>query len=400
MRIMEKYNDRDISLEDGLDRPIENVLQVPVIEAVQSYIDISSGGHPETTRSAGFFIAQQDLGKIKAFAHYASGLPTNLNQIKEYLGYDRSGVPGLEPVNVQALHKEAQGLADFWNDIEVRMKQVAANLIVFSTDLNTFGAALIGAIKGFAGYDKYKSQIGDIEAAQLPDIKLNGEDIERVHSLLDLSGELVNIIQEHKRSSTDLKKRIEYFLECITELKDNVSIACQAAANHNLNAEFADKIEQLQRLNTQIDELCRTYGTFSKYTWVGAWWGPVGLAISASIYGPKAAKVREERDDAIARKNQLGGEVKNIDNVIGSLASFQLNLQSLEMLSMEAISGARNIEDIWLLINSYITASMALMEKNSNATTILVFETRLASLIEHWIKISNEAGNVIGRTAD
>jgi hypothetical protein len=396
MQTVEKYNEQAISLEDGLDRPIENVLQGPVIETIQSYIEISSGANPETSRSPGFFIAQQDMGKIKAFTRYASGLPTNLNQVKEYLGYEQSGVPGLEPVNVQALHREAQDLADFWNDIELRMKQVAANFIVFSTDLNTFAGALIGSIKGFSGYDKYKSQVGDVEAAQLPDVKLNGEDFKRVSSLLDLSGELVNIIQEHKRSATDLKKRIEYFLLCITELKDRISSACRAAATHNLNVEFADKLEQLQRLNTQIDELCRTYETYSKYTWVGAWWGPVGIAISASIYGPKAANIRQERDEAIARKNELDSEVKKIDNVIGSLASFQLKLQHLEILSMEAISGARNIEDIWLLINSYITASMALMQKNSNATTLLVFETRLTSLLDHWKKISEEAGKVIG----
>ncbi|HEX8540749.1 MAG TPA: alpha-xenorhabdolysin family binary toxin subunit A [Pseudomonas sp.] len=400
MRTVEKYNEQTISLEDGFERPIENVLKVPVIEAIQSYVDISSGANSETTRSPGFFIAQKDIGKIKAFTRYASGLPINLTQIKQYLGYDQSGVPGLEPVDVQTLHKEAQGLADFWADIETRMKQAAANLIVFSTDLNTFGAALIGSIKGFSGYDKYKSQVGDIKAEQLRDIKLNGEDFKRVPSLLDLSGTLVDIIQEHKRNATDLKKRIEYFLAGIIELKDKISIACQAAANHNLDVEFADKIEQLQRLNTQIDELCRTYETFSKYTWVGAWWGPLGLAISASIYGPKAANIREQRDDAIARKSQLDGEVKKIDHVIGSLASFQLNLQHLEMLSMEAISGARNIEDIWLLINSYITASMTLMQKNSNATTLLVFEIRLTSLIEHWIKISDEANKIIGHGAD
>lgn len=397
---LKDYNEQDISLEDGLDRPIENVLKVPVTDAIQSYVDISSGTQAESTRSSGFFIAQQDLGKVKAFTHYAAALPTDLNQVKQYLGYDSSGIPGLEPVDVQALHKEAQDLADFWSDIENRTKNVAADLIVFSVDLQTTGEAVITFIKSLGGYQDYSIQLGDVEAEQLPDIKLIDNDRQRIPGLLALSEELLDVVQGYKRKATDVKQRIEYFLAGITELKDKVSIALQALANHNLGVELAEKIEQLQRLNTRIDELGRTYKTFSKYTWVGAWWGPVGLVISASIYGPKAANVREERDTAIDQKKQLDDEVKRLDHVIGSLIDFQTRLQLLEVLSMEAISGAKNIEDIWLLINSYITASMTQMEKNTNATTLLIFEKRLIALMGHWVKISDEAGKIIGRTAD
>jgi hypothetical protein len=397
---LENYNEQDISLEDGLDRPIENVLNVPITDAIQSYVDLSSGTQAGSTRSSGFFITHQDLGKVKAFTDYAAALPIDLNQVKQYLGYDSSGLPGLEPVDVQALHKEAQNLADFWSDIETRMKNVAANLIVFSVDLETTGQAVIKFIKDLSGYQDYSIQLGNVEAEQLPDIKLNDNDRRRIPSLLALSTELLEIVQGYKRNATDVKQRVEYFLAGINELKDKVSIALQALANHNLSVELAEKIEQLQRLNTRIDELGRTYKAYSKYTWVGAWWGPVALAISASIYGPKAANVREERDTAIDQKKQLDDEVKRLDHVIGSLIDFQTKLQLLEVLSMEAISGAKNIEDIWLLINSYITASMTQMEKNTDATTILIFERRLIALMGHWVKIRDEAGKIIGHKAD
>ena len=400
MLSLKKYNDQDISLEDGLDRPIENVLEIPVTEAIQSFVDISSGTKAESTRSSGFFIAQQDLGKVRAFTHYAETLPVDLSQVKQYLGYDESGVPGLEAVDVQALHKEAQGLADFWSDIEIRMKQVAADLIVFSVDLQTTGTAIIGFIKDLGGYDNYSIQLGDVAAEQLPEVKLDDKDRQRLPGLLALSTELLEIVQDYKRNATDVKQRIEYFLAGLTELKDKVSITLKALNNHNLGVELTEKIEQLQRLNTRIDELGRTYATFSKYAWVGAWWGPLGLAISASIYGPQAANTRHARNAAMAQKKQLDGEINKLDNVMGSFIGFQTNLQLLEVLSMEAISGATNIEDIWLLINSYIAASMTQMQKNANATTLFIFGKRLTAMIEHWIKISDEAGKIIGRTAD
>ncbi|WP_426143463.1 alpha-xenorhabdolysin family binary toxin subunit A [Pseudomonas sp. DWP3-1-2] len=397
---LKDYNEQAISLEDGLEQPIENVLKIDVAEAIQTYVEVSSGLQAKTTRSSGFFIAQQDIGKVKEFTHYAAALPIDLNQVKQYLGYDSSGIPGLEPVDVQALHKEAQGLADFWSDIETRMKNVAADLIVFSVNLETTGKEVINIIKKLGGYQDYSTQLGDVEAAQLPDIKLIDNDHKSIPGLLALSEELLDIVKDYKRKATDVKQRTEYFLVGITELKDKVSSALQALANHNLGGELAEKIEQLQRLNKEIDELSGSYKAYSRYKWVGAWWGPAGLAISMSIYGPEAAKTRKDRDTAIDKKKQLDHEVKRLDHVIGSLIDFQTKLQLLEVLSMEAISGAKNIEDIWLLINSYIIASMTQMKKNTNATTLFIFEKRLIALMGHWTKISEEAGKIIGRTAD
>jgi hypothetical protein len=395
MLTVERYNELHIPLDEGLDRPIENVLQIPIAEAIGSYIEAASGTRKDTTRPPGFFIARSDLKKIKSFTDYADALPTDLNQIKRYLGYSGNALPGLALGDIQSLHKDAKKLADFWGDIEVLMKQVASELIVFSVDLKTNGDLIINLIKNLEGYKEYTLTVGNLQAVQLPDIKLRDEDQASLQGLLALSTELLDIVQGYQRNATEVKKRIEYFLIALMELKDSIAHASHAAANHALAHDVSEYVMQLQRLNAQIDELRRTYETYSRYTWVGAWWGPVGLIVSASIYGSEAAAVRQEQDEVFKQKKQLEDNIKQTETVMGAMTELQTKLQQFELLSLEAIGGAKNIEDIWRLINSYITASMAQMQKNNNATPLLTFESRLTSMIKHWEAISEQARKVI-----
>ncbi|KFE44572.1 alpha-xenorhabdolysin family binary toxin subunit A [Pseudomonas syringae] len=400
MQTLKKYDDKARSLDEGLDHPIDNALEIPLDKAIGSYIEASSGQKEGIARSRGFFIAQQDLGKIKAFTEYASRLPVDLTQVQNYLGYEHSYIPALEPNAIQALHKRAKGSADFWEDIEIRMKKVASELIVFSSELNITGQSIINFIRNLSGYDDYKTLITSKKNEQLPDLKLNAKDAPKVGGLLALSSELLETVQGYKRNATDVKHRVEYFQLDLSEVKDTVSQALQAAVRHDLDKTFTEKVEELQRLNTRIEELGRTYETYARYGWVGAWWGPVGLTVTKSIYGPKASAVRDEQNSAIHQKTLLEGEVNRINKVIGALAGLQTTLQHFEMLTMDALSGAKNIEDIWLLINSYIEASMNQMNKNSTATTLLIFENRLANMIAQWIKISEEARKIITSPTD
>lgn len=373
---------------------IANIADKPVYDAIHNYLQAASGNHKETARQPGLYLVQEDLQKVKRFCRHVSQLPVNHHEVISYLGYSESFIPGLKPSRIAELHRQLKETADIWFSIETRMIGVGSTLVSFSGDLSSFGAGIIDLIRTMDSYRSHQGLVGDVTAAQLnslPDIPLQDSDLRALPSLSELCGELVMIVEGHKKEAQKVKLQIEFFRSELRSARDNIARKIALSVEHDGNDKLSELSEEITRYNNQIEEVGRTYRTYTRNIWVGAWWGPVGAIIAGGIYGYKAYNTKKDHNKLIQEKKDLEEKLTTISKATRSLLALETDLQNMLLLTEEALSGAGNLENIWTVIAAYITASIQRIKTTSSATTLFLFEARLSHMITQWSNVEREA---------
>lgn len=373
---------------------VANIADKPVYAAIHNYLQAAAGNHSDTSRQPGLYLVREDLQKVKRFCRHVSQLPVKYNEVISYLGYSESFVAGLGPSRIAELHKQLRAIAETWAATETRMIEVGSSLVSFYGDLSSFGSGIIDLVRSMESYKSHAGLAVDVTTDQLsslPAIPLQDRDLRVLPSLVDLSSELVSIVEEHKKDANKVKLQIEYFRAELRAARNNITQKLSLAVTHDGNDQSRTLSEEITRYNTQIEELDKTYRTYTNYIWVGAWWGPIAVGITASIFGVKAMRVKSEHDQLIQKKKALENKMASINKVTHALLGLETDLQNLQLLTEEALNGAGNLENIWSVIGAYITASVQRIKSTNNATTLFLFEARLSHMITQWVNVENEA---------
>jgi hypothetical protein len=279
------------------------------------------------------------------------------------------------------------------------MKTVGTSLVVFSEDLESSGGAITAFVKGLESYQSTLGKVGDLtpeEIDKLPEVSLDEGDKKKIPTLLALVDDLRTTLDHHSKTATDLNSKISDFKDMLKDrIAPAVGLKIELCASNVSDKNIARLTAEIDIINTLIAEKLATYESYSNYKWLGVWWGPVGLAISASIYGPKAAATAAEKNALIAQKQALEQQVSDHDTLLSSLISFETSLQDLKDRIDGASGSASNLESMWGLIQGYIDSSYRKLEGITDATYLVIFVTRLESIISSWISIRKQAQDLL-----
>ncbi|WP_434678156.1 alpha-xenorhabdolysin family binary toxin subunit A [Pseudomonas sp. R1-18] len=373
---------------------MKDIADKPVYDGVHDYLQAAAGNNPESKRQPGLYLINEDLQKVKRFCRHVNQLPVNYQQVVSYIGYSEASPEGLGPGGIVTLHRSLQNLAGVWTSVEAHMIKVAAALVAFSGELGSFGSSIIDLIRGMPSYKSYEGRTLDLtsdDLASLPHTPLLDSDLRTLPSLVEVAQELVGIVDRHKQDAQNVTIHIEYFRAGLRTARDDIARKLELAVKYDGSDQITELNEELARHNAQLEELGNTYGTYTNYKWFGAWWGPVGVAITMSIYGPMASQVKTEYEIKIEQKKNLEKEVANISKLMRSLLTLETELQNMQLLTEEALSGSGNMENIWTLIGAYINSSVERIRTTHNATTLFLFETRLSHMLAQWGNVEKEA---------
>lgn len=362
-------------------------------EVTTGFINVVSSASPEVTRAPGVLATAKDMQALRSFAAYANELPQRLDQVKYLLGYDESGVPGLEPKDILDLYNDTQETAELWPYLEINMKNVSAGLGVFADNLKSIGNDVIAQIQRFDSYstdgvvDDYK----DVPLDSIPHSPLLASDAKKVSTLESFINELKGLVDEQKNQAANVKDRITDYKYELTELAAKVGLKRRLCLKATKGMDSSDLNEKIESLNTRIAEQQRTYGTYCRYIWVGAWWGLPGIAVSLGIYGIKAYDVSAGIERLIAEKKQLSKKLLS-NQIANSLMTFETSLQDLSSRIDGAASGAANLQELWTTITDYIMSAARRFKDTGNATLLTVLVSRLTNLISNWqtVKLKSE----------
>ncbi len=372
---------------------ITDIADKPVYAAVHDYLQVAAGNHSQSARQPGLYLVNEDLQKVKRFCRHVNQLPVKYHEVVSYIGYSEAP-QGLGPNGIATLHISLQDVAGVWASVEAHMIKVAAALVAFSGELGSFGNSIIDLIRGMASYKSHEGRTVDItgdDLASLPHTPLLDSDLRALPSLVDLTQELVLTVDGHKRDAQKVKTHIEYFRAGLRTARDDIARKLTQAVVYDGSEQIITLNEELARHNVQLEELGNTYSTYTNYAWVGAWWGPVGAAITLSIYGPKASQVKKDYEKKIEQKKALEKRVASINKLMHGLLRLETDLQNMQLLTEEALSGAGNMENIWTVIGAYINSSVERIRTTQNATTLFLFEVRLSHMLAQWSNVEKDA---------
>ncbi|WP_219064309.1 alpha-xenorhabdolysin family binary toxin subunit A [Pseudomonas sp. UMAB-08] len=367
--------------------------------ASERFMALASSSHPEVIRSPGLLVTNEDVRRIKRYVESGLELPAELAQVQQLLGYEKIDIPGLEPSDMQVIYQGIKKHAESWSTIETGMKTVGASLIVFSEDLESSGGAITAFVKGLEGYKSATGMVGDLtpeEINKLPEVSLGEGDKKKMPTLLALVSDLRTALQHHSKTTSDVNVKISDFKDILKDvIAPAVGLKIALCASNGNDKEIARLTAEVDIINTQIAEKLATYESYSTYKWLGAWWGPIGLAISASIYGAKAAATLTEKDQLITQKQALEQQISARNGLLSSLIGFETSLQDLKIRIEGASGSASNLESMWGLVQGYIDSSYRKLEGITDATYLVIFVTRLESIISSWVSIRKQAQDLL-----
>lgn len=361
------------------------------------FIQATAGLAEGAVRDPGLLVTNEDVRRIHRYVSRGLALPTDIEQVRQLLGNHDSGIPGLQPEDIRQLYLDIQDHSKSWAGLENDMRDVGSDLHVFASNLVGTTADMIAFIQGLDTWRTMK--LGDLsvsEIEQMPAVELSASDRKQIPSLLALVDELKIHVAHHSSSTRRVKDGLEVFKARLrdqirAELARKIDLADSAEAGDNL-VQLKDEIK---RLNERINQKAAEYDEYCSYRWIGFWWGPIGGAVSWSIYGPKAAGILAEQEQLIAEKAKLETQLRQQDLFLSNLLTFESVLQDLKNRIEGATSGVSNIESLWGLLEKLADDTHRRISGMDNALLLVVFVSRFNSVISNWQSIKQQAFNLL-----
>lgn len=168
------------------------------------------GSSPGVERAAGVF-TKEDVIKIKQYVKKSLALPSELPEVKLFLGYETVNIAGLEPSDIKVLFEKIKFHASSWDAVESKIIQQSINLGSAAQSILSSGNSIISDIKEMPILERVRSSLGDLTNAELEGIKYTSEDGEIASAV----GEIIKLmkvdINAQQTATRELKDSISKF---------------------------------------------------------------------------------------------------------------------------------------------------------------------------------------------
>lgn len=377
-----------------------------MLMASGNFMKVASGQETQVARDAGLILTTEDVRQIRAYVSSGLALPTNPQQVRKLLGNYSSGISGLAPEDIRDLYAMIKAHCQTWAPLESDIRKVGSDLYVFSDSLLETARTIVEFITGLESYQILK--VADLTPEQidaLPPVALAPNDRQKIPVLMSFFEELKTLLQEHSASTTRVKAGVGEFKNTLSSsIAPDVSLKVQLSNSADTSREVARLNGELAILTQRIDQKTAEYGEYVKYALIGVWWGPIGAAITGSIYGIKAENVRKEKNELIESKRRIEEQLMKLNHLLGLLRTLETNLQDLEGRIDGATVGISGLESIWVLLEELVKSSENRVARLKSATYLAVVVLQFNVVISNWTNIKKQSlelltafDNAIGR---
>ncbi len=103
----------------------------------------------------------KQIALIEEFVRFAEGIPTELSEVKIYLGYDTSGDPVLAPASMQALFIEIRDQVDLWKKLSTQARKQLRELSITAATVVKNGSGLMRGLNALGPVDQLLNTVGE-----------------------------------------------------------------------------------------------------------------------------------------------------------------------------------------------------------------------------------------------
>ncbi|RCJ22629.1 hypothetical protein A6S26_21065 [Nostoc sp. ATCC 43529] len=364
------------------------------------------GGRDET----GLVLDTEAILQIKRYEKTGLSLPKTDDEIYIYLG-GNSPIAGLTNRELLEMFLDIRTNAGHWADLEYGIIETAAQLDVFSKEVTDQGGnalkILLEILEFYSDWECIDlDKIDDEEYVQalLDSLNLEADVAEAKKTEILITkrtiDRLVTSTQKYSDETQELLDQIKTFKAELTNCSDQVKGKEELLKRVEMDQELYEKKEELDKKKARLKDLNKEYDKLVGLAWTGIVGGGIGLAITGSIFGTKAANKRKEIKAVEAEIRELEKEIKRLSQLVDAIATLDNRLVTLYTVMIQAEIGVMQLVTVWTTINELLKSASESAENIKNAGDVLDVYIDLNRMIKPWEEVGQNAAIVIKQIQD
>ncbi|WP_275658142.1 MULTISPECIES: alpha-xenorhabdolysin family binary toxin subunit A [unclassified Photorhabdus] len=368
-------------------------------------LQLLTGKQEGVARPGGIF-TKEDLINIKLYIKKGLSLPFNLEEVKNYLGYQKIDIAGLEPEDIHTLFEEIRTHSFSWSDVENDILQQSIDLEVVGKQITETGENIISIINEMPIITRIKRRLGEISDRQLAEITYTYEDREVSYVLGEILDTMKSDIKKQQEKTEKVKAEVSDFkLKLIGGRLSNGSIALglqpqvenkrKLMKDNKMSVNIGDLDEKIIEKKEDIVQLKKDYDKFVGLAFSGIAGGLIGLAITGGIFGSKAEEVRKRKNMLIEEVRSLEESIKGKRALQKSITSLSLDFSDIDTRLLDAEVALNHLDYMWQSMLTQINASKDKFSQINDALNLTSFMTKFQQVINPWKEVEGSAKQLV-----
>lgn len=365
-------------------------------------------GKPEANEEdTGLILYPDSIKAVKSYEREGLSLPANENELYTYLGGYLSDTPGLTNADLLLTFKAVTANAGEWADLESSIIDISINLDTFAQqEMLKDGVRVCDWLEEII-FDKVNE---DMDIADLDPDQLDDPDyVQAIKDSLDQHSEVteddIDNLELCKRTINRLTEKAENYYNVANTLFGGLQtfkeglVACSSDVNSKEKLcdqeDFDEQLEEAKDERDQkqgeLEDLQAQYSKDVGLCFTGIVGGVLGMTITGSIFGKKAADSKKEINSLKAEIDELDDTIKELERLLGIITNLDTNLESLFTVMIEAEQGLNQIILAWQYIVEELKTAADYCEKVQNSTDVCDLWLNFIDTIDPWEEIAGNA---------
>ncbi|MEN5028398.1 alpha-xenorhabdolysin family binary toxin subunit A [Pseudomonas sp. Ps21-P2] len=345
------------------------------------------------TRDTGLILTKEQLKHLKKYEIAGLALPTELDNVIAYLGYENGAGLGLEPVDFQRTFKLVNGHARLWNPLRTDLLTVNTKLVVFAGSMQVYGASMREVFDDMAVLgliEKYN--IKTLEDLRKAELKL-GKKFPGIEAMdrLDLGfylDEILKKVREQEAEALAIKQRLDSFgRQLAQQVGPAIKLKLASIDNNTMSSEIQALQVKIDNRALAIEEKNKEYKEMVKQA-IGAVMGNLVMMIYSSV---QAEKVRKERNKLTEEQEKDIAQMAKKNRILASLGRIRMDFQNLDLIVIDADIATQNLISVWNSLSTFIAASAAEVDGIHDGLSMRRFRNQFNLVVKPWETIEVDA---------
>lgn len=345
------------------------------------------------TRDTGLILTKEQLKHLKKYEIAGLALPTELDNVIAYLGYENGAGLGLEPVDFQRTFKLVNGHARLWNPLRTDLLTVNTKLVVFAGSMQVYGASMREVFDDMAVLgliEKYN--IKTLEDLRKVELKL-GKKFPGIEAMdrLDLGfylDEILKKVREQEAEALAIKQRLDSFgRQLAQQVGPAIKIKLASIDNNTMSSEIQALQVKIDNRALAIEEKNKEYKEMVKQA-IGAVMGNLVMMIYSSV---QAEKIRKERNKLTEEQEKDIALMAKKNRILASLGRIRMDFQNLDLIVIDADIATQNLISVWNSLSTFIAASAAEVDGIHDGLSMRRFRNQFNLVVKPWETIEVDA---------
>ncbi|EJM73758.1 alpha-xenorhabdolysin family binary toxin subunit A [Pseudomonas sp. GM55] len=375
------------------------------IDAPKLFSDGSAGMLEGSTRDSGLLLTKKQIIDLRKYEAAGLALPYTLEDVRDYLnfGAGQDGGQGLKPEDFLKTFLITREHAKRWSPLRERIMLTGRGLKDFAGSMLIYGASMKEVYREVKAYEilekrniKTLEELKQLELElgdKFPGIELEDDTISTLGYYLK---RIFEKIDSNLRTVGEIKKGLDLFGY---DLRAHILPGIKLRVGLIENSSLADDIKQLK---AKIDERAKEIdiknteykAAVQEALKAAAGMNIVGLAM-AIYMGVEAENIRARRNELYAKQEEDIRTLTNKNQTLGSLARVKHDLQSLEIVAVDADIATQNLMHVWSVLHLCIKNSQSSVGRINDALSLKIFMTEFEEVVSPWEQIKLDSDKLI-----